>query len=810
MKRASAVLLFAALLGALALVGQPLWTPLLRDWAVDRGYRGMHRNVVQSRLGPQLAAAPMRILRSALSAGLPSLAIEIPADSFQKLMEKRAEALARGLLVQGSGDFVPASIHHGGRSTRVRLRLKGDLPDHFNHQSKWSFRVHVRGEDHIFGLRRFSLQHPRARAYHGEALVFETLRHMGVLAPRYFFVEATVNARHIGVMAVEEHFSRELLEANGRLDGVIVRFDESLLWETGVLVSELLNSPFYSYKNAPIDSFRTGQVARSGALSRQQAVAVGLLRGFVDGTLKPSEVFDAELMGRCLAVAELWGSYHVVNWRNVRFYLNPITLKLEPIGYDANLAVRYPVGTPIAARWEMIASMLRDPKIFAPYSKALRGLAVEIEHGNLLEKLRGIERGHLAGLHAEFFLLEEFPWEELRRRARFVRALGRLDLRGFAAKLRDFPSMQRASARASSLEHFPVLVHAHRVGDADAPVLEVANAVPRSVEIDSIQWISEVGQGSASFQPLVPLELPLVLPPTAHGALPRRERIAHRPPPDGARYSLRLSAKVRGEARRDEVTAQPYHAALDRHPIPESSVEEQLSLHRFLSVDRQQRTLSVAPGRWRVDRSLVVPPGFSLSVAQGTTLEFAPRAALISHGALRFRGTERAPVVLRGGPGEAVTWQGLVVLDARAPSSWTHVTVLDTTGIRRPGWELSAGATFHRSDLEMENCTFRGNRAEDALFIAHSGFRLKQTRIVDAVADGLAFWFSEGSVHGGSLQDIGSVGQGNGLEAWGSRIEIQGTQFRGVGGETFSVARGSEVSVDGEPIGARDVEVRRR
>jgi hypothetical protein len=158
------------------------------------------------------------------SATLPEILIDIKFKHIRKLQQKRDEALTRGLLINGPNDFVPASIRHGGRTTKVKVRLKGDLPDHLE-GSKWSFRIHVKGKEHIFGMRRFSIQNPQVRGFQGEVLFKETLRHVGVLAPRYFFVNVTLNGNSIGVMAVEEHFSKELLESNQRREGVIVSYD---------------------------------------------------------------------------------------------------------------------------------------------------------------------------------------------------------------------------------------------------------------------------------------------------------------------------------------------------------------------------------------------------------------------------------------------------------------------------------------------------------------------------------------------------------------------------------------------------------
>ena len=108
--------------------------------------------------------------------------------------------------------FLP-SIRYNNRSIKVKLRLKGDWTDHLEGK-KWSFRIHVKGKDQLFGMRRFSIQHPKVRGYYSEPLFMETLRHVGVLAPRYFFINVVINGDDLGIMALEEHFSKELLEFN--------------------------------------------------------------------------------------------------------------------------------------------------------------------------------------------------------------------------------------------------------------------------------------------------------------------------------------------------------------------------------------------------------------------------------------------------------------------------------------------------------------------------------------------------------------------------------------------------------------------
>src|SRR5262245_54949880 len=133
--------------------------------------------------------------------------VDIAFKRMQKLREKRDEAFRIGVLMNSDDDFVPASIRHGDRSIPVKLRLKGDWTDHLE-GDKWSLRIHTRKDDQLFGMRRFSIQNPATRGFQGEPILLAHLRREGVVVPRYLFVDVTVNGSDIGLMALEEHFSK--------------------------------------------------------------------------------------------------------------------------------------------------------------------------------------------------------------------------------------------------------------------------------------------------------------------------------------------------------------------------------------------------------------------------------------------------------------------------------------------------------------------------------------------------------------------------------------------------------------------------
>lgn len=748
---------------------------VVNKWAIDHGY-----GVFQKDVGRKEAVmmAPMNLLRPV---DIPKVVIDVKFKNMGKLRQQRSRAMKKGVLLQGDSDFVPASIRYGDENIKVKLRLKGDWTDHLK-GNKWSFRIHVKGKKQLFGMRRFSIQHPMTRGYQGEALINETLRHMGVIAPRYFFVDVVLNGDDIGIMAVEEHFSKELLEANSRRESVIIRFDESQYWEATAGPNKNVNSAFSSFRNAEIDAFGSSRIKKSATLSSLNATATGLLRSFVEGKLPASEVFDVELMGRFLAVEELWGTHHALIWHNQRYYLNPVTLKLEPIGFDASPQSQAAIGTEKIHNRPIVAALLKDPEIYSVYKAAIKQLATEILDGSLLDILKASERRHLPILQSEFFLLQPVDYDDLEARARHVLAT---------------ISEEAVVVPAASYKQYPRLIHAYIITDDKGSYLEVANAVPHEVEINSVQWVPKAtNTPPVEFRATSTIDLPMHLQPTMPLTLPEFRRIYYQPPPVPGEYSLQVQANILGQKQDYTTLAQPYHAPLLQHPIPKSTLSEQLSRHPFLYLGDNEAHLYVSEGHWQVNGSLIAPKGYPLTVPAGTTLQFDAASGMVINDALSIDGSAEKPVILEGMPveGHQGTWQGIVVLNAGSDSQISHATIRNTTGIDMPPWQLTGGTTFYQSNVDIDHTTFEGNQGEDALNIVSSRFFLKDIRILDTASDGFDADFTEGEIESGFFQYIGKAGGGDAVDISGSSVKITDTRIKDVNDKALSVGEGSDMT----------------
>ena len=792
--------------------------------SIDEGYRRLFLRdfgALRSRSQPEpgrLEALRHWALARARSS-VPELRIEIDPAQLQILSDKRVAARRKFHLFRSEGDLVPASIHYGGSEIKVRVRLKGDRIDHLN-SPKWSLRIEVRGDDQLFGMRRFSLQAPKTRFHHHEALYLDHLRREGILAPRYFFAEVMLNRRRLGLMAVEEHFSRELLESQGRREGVILRYDETDLWRGYQQRTDWVTADFAHRRNLPqppndydnwrtarVDSFRSRRVSRDRTQAAQSEFAVGALRGMSQNLLRPSQVLQVDRVAKLIALTELWGAWHPLRWHNLRFHLDPLTARIELIAFDGD--VDDAVGSDEfvfqkRGKMHLLRHLLRDPVIRSRYLQHLRHYLSDDYLGELEDFLSDRESEYLAVLRSEYPGLPRFDFESIRRRKELRKKLapGLFPLAGMEG---------RTSRRGHLPPPYSEVVYAYRVSEEGREHLELVNPLRVPVRVERLTV--ETGDEAGSRPPSPISGLPLTLQPS----WPERPAVVHR---------LRLPGElperaqaIRGVAtaldRSYELEAREYFPALRALPFRERvPLADLLERHPFVSW--KDGALRVAPGTWRVTQPLVVPPqleldagagasevvsGPPLILSPGVELQFGEGAFLLTHGPVHLMGTAEAPVVLSGVASRP--WQGISVLESGQPSRWTHFEVRDTGPARHWPWELTGGVTFYRSEVSLSDGAFRGSRAEDALNLVRARFVLERVEFSDAASDAVDSDFSSGEISHCAFSRVA----GDGADVMASQVQLADTSFDEIGDKAVSVGEASQLVASAVRIRGADIAV---
>ena len=370
----------------------------------------------------KLWSVPVRIARSVGSPqDLPTLVVDMNFDSYDAILDQRRMALQDGVHIPSNQDFVTATIRLSGSTVPVRMRLLAGPADHLGSDEKWGFEVRTRQSQQLAGMQRFYLLDPAANNWLNEWAFARVLEREGILAARYQFVHLILNGNNRGTYALQEGFDSELLTTQGRQEGVIVEFDANLLWESiahfhgdaqAAYADPVANLSATDFQYFEVDTFRDAAIARDPSLSAQRANAIGLLRALQSGRLGASDVFDVSQYGRFLALVDLWGATRATSLVNLRYYYNPTSARLEPIGFNGNA-----LGTD--ERLSLVATY-DDPALQAAYVREAMRISqpeyldtLQTELGPEFQRLRQVLRTEAGALGS--------PWDTLRSRQEQIR-----------------------------------------------------------------------------------------------------------------------------------------------------------------------------------------------------------------------------------------------------------------------------------------------------------------------------------------------------------------------------------------------------
>ena len=716
-----------------------------------------------------LVEAPRNYLHARLHAPrLQDLHFHLKFKDYERILAKREEAMHIGLLFTGKKDEVPATLEVDGRKMPVKMRLKGDWPDHFQ-TDKWSFRVRMRKGTQFGGMRRFSIQHPRARRYLGEWLFLNSMRREGILAPRYDFVRVTLNGDPKGIFAIEEHFAKELLESQERTEGPIAKFDEDPLWRQRELSHNRHGLGWFDldhldYRSAQVSFFSEGSLRRDPILHGEMEAARHLLEGFQRGTLSASEVFDLPRMARYLALCRVWGADHSLIWHNLRFYYNPHTTRLEPIAFDGepwgwnredmdrtDIIDGHQISMGLGGWYPWMRDFLADPRALALYMRDLWRFSDPAWSDSLLNEYGDELEKRLLALRLEWPRLEG-PVPALRRGQDFFRG-----------------KLQPLAAMTGEYED-----------TGDSLVIELASVCDLPLELTALRL------GDHSWEP----DAPLVLPSRRQAEEPHYRRL-----------SIPLSSPLAGA----EVTAiyrsygldgtrqeQPLRPVPGPFPTPAilppapSDPSAFARSRRWIRWDASAGELLVEAGDWTIDGDIILP-AVPTRIEAGVSLHMQAGTILLARARLDIDGTGKNPVRLLATAD--TTWGGIYLMDAPSASRWSHLEMRDTAGANRAGWLVTGGANVHGSEIEIVDSRFEGHRGEDAVHLIHTRAHLQKVIIGNCPSDALDGDFIEATLVDCSFHDVG----GDAIDISGSTVDATRIEALRIGDKAFSAGEDSHL-----------------
>lgn len=720
------------------------------------------------------------------------LHLRIDNSGMDQLREKRQEALQNGILETGDNDWVQGQFWEEEETPiPVEVRLKGDWLDHLR-GDKWSFRIECKDGGSWNRLVTFSLHTPAARYFLHEWLLHQVWDREDVLTTRYDFAELFLNGQSLGIYAYEEHFEKQLVEHRERREGPILKFSEAGFW-AGIkrqlqhhgFIRPLSGHTSMLWENAAVEAFGENGLFRDSLLRGQFLTAYERLDRFRRGDVTASALFDLDLLARYFAIVDLLQGYHGIVWHNQRFYYNPLTDLLEPIGFDGfgeqietaytflGEGALHPQG-PLAETF--FSYVFQDSAFVARYIHHLYRYTDPKYLQEIKQDLEGEWNRRLAYLQEEF--LEYQPtWRSFEEKAQYIHSL--------------ILPFDQYSLKAVAID---------RRGENLLVELHNTHVLPLRV----------TGYGASGTTPDVHLEDPPLLPASTPRRLLTQVRTT------GGRVNDWGKLKYLGEESRllqglplsDTLTvpagtqflffqlpglpevfrlAIPKADLADRNAdLPEITSPQVLKPHPAYEIDGTN--IYFHPGRHSIDREIFFPSGYTVHLSAGTELDLVKSARIISQSAVKCEGAPDLPVRFYSSDGAG---QGFLLMNEERMSSFQHTIFEGMQAAKHSSWQLTGAVSIYRSNVTFRGCIFQDMQSEDALNLIRSNFQMHDCLFRRNASDGLDSDFCKGKITNTRFRQMIN----DGLDLSGSVLQLSDCDFDQCGDKGISIGEESDVTV---------------
>lgn len=726
---------------------------------------------------------PSNIPSVQLYNGLDAIEITISKKGFEKIKNKRNDALSKGILISQDDDLINGSVRlNDGENQKTELRLKGDWTDHLKHENKWSYRLIMKGENTFKGMRKFSVQHPVVRNYLWEWFFNKAIKDHEIVGLRYSFADVTLHVKDttsikipMGIMAIEESFDKILIENNKKREGVIVGFDESLLWKDREkqrilgLESNSLSRDLHSIRNAQIKVFNENKVLSDPKLLKQFETAKDLLEGLRQGKYKPSDVFDTDKLSTFLALTNLFGGYHGLIWHNLRIYYNPITNKLEPISFDSNSGTRLTeiIEYPMTRNDSVLQKKVLEKLKVVSSSDFVSDLITR--YTKELDQLKG-------SLYTEYN--DDIDLDILTHNSNFIKK-----------------HLNQA-----------VLITADLVSyDRNHMKIEINNVSGQPITIESLLDIE--GRVLSTNKEVITvkeksstvIDFPLSRYFVNAFVSKKNKKGAFKYPKDVQK--LRISHYVKGIATKRNAPIAPFSKNQDLNKsITYYKKGKTQNFQEFSFIEKQEENILVfKEGSHEITKDLIIPAGYTIQISPGCMLDFKNEASLLSYATFISNGTKEKPIKFYSSDG---TGRGIFISNAAQQSQVRYSTFDNLSNPKSEIWEVSGAVNFHESEVIITNAVFSNNRCEDGLNIIRSSFTMTDTTFEGTQSD--AF---DGDFVTGTLERCTFINAGNdGIDVSGSELYIKDITIKNPSDKAISAGEnstitGQDIKVSGGEIG---------
>lgn len=751
--------------------------------------------------------------------------LNIDFETLNELNNRRQDFIKNELIDPDLNSWLSISINYKNNKYESKIRFKGRMTEtHLNptmRSENISYKIKIKKKEkgNILGMREFSLMDLRRRGYLLEWYARTFLKSEGLIYLDYKFVNLFINGKNHGIYAMDESISEATLTRNKRRDSVSVRIDNNfntgnidlsltnpsgyaafnndyvtgnidlLNEEIGDEYKELKNLEYFN-QNYPISLKNKIIINPSSKRLKNFNIAFNLLDNFRNGSLKTEEVFDIDQLAKGFAASDILDGWHGINWTNLSFYLNPISLKLEPIFQDWYNEGSVSTGNEKVQRniryldvynyGIFYRNIFASEKFIGKYVFYLEKYTEDKFLENFNKKIHNRFKVNLKTIYKSSPYYE-FPSELFNRKTKTIKNFlyhnDPLFLNLFSQS-KDINGYNNTLLEVGNKHVLPIYVSKVILKSFDGKILE------KSLDVK-----------------LKPRNLKKFTELKFDGAPVKYDLIGFKSPDFKNFKSISLEYNIIGSKKK--------FIKIISHPV-ESIERKKINLNNYLITNKDTSILInnnfiekidneyiMQKGTWIITSDLIIPDGKKLIIPPGNEIILANNAQILSKSAIIAKGTPQNKISIKsyspsftiGKKNRNLTYkikkklngisvehlsdkskpeikikppypgQCIIIFEAKEISIFENVDFDNLRNCEQGPIHSEGAFNVYKSKIKMKNINFNNNKfGDDGINFINSEFNLENIHLKNIYADGLDLDFSYGKIKNFSCYECANDG----------------------------------------------------
>ncbi len=720
----------------------------------------------------------------------PELKIDLRFKHLVELRKIRNDALVKNVILTEKKKYYPAKIYFNNIEYRADIKLKGVRTDHIYQDKQWSFKIKLKDNKFINGMKEFSITKFSSRQFPDSVFFSNYLKKYNFKTPNFFTFKIKFNGDNWGPMLVEEHYSKSYKERKNLRDVPIMTYSDGSFLEILSAYENIFNSDFpdnvgeflgltHHKRKILTQAFNLKRYIKKNDINSFNLISFA--KTIHEVSLIDENKFennfekflDIDQIALLIAQNLIWGEAHSLGDDNFRIYVDPFSEKIKyiPTDHMADMVEIRDLDSVIQLlnSFHHFSLLLNNSELRKKYLNYLNILEQDLPYQNQLINNVCVKyinycknRIKIENAKKNISFLKKHKLKIFQKDKKKIFNLSKLSSNELLSlkKVYDQFDYQDLSVRVF-----------------EDGVLEIYNLTPFDITIEEINIVDDyktLGKKCNDYN--------LVIKEKVKKSLDEKFKKISINLNNDFCVMQKVTIKTNSKNVKKKIST---YVESSKYKSDNYNTNDPEKITPFFEVKNNE--IVVNSKKIIIEEPIIIK-NKDLIIKEGVELVFKKNAYIyILDGNLKILGTKSYPVILKSFEDN---WGGIYVANSKK-SIINYTKIFNTDYFNHKNIMLTGGVNFYNSNIDILNSNLVSSKAEDSINFVNSNFNFYSTLISNTSSDGIDSDFSSGEIVDSELEKI----MGDGIDLSGSNILIRDTSLSLIGDKAISIGEKSNVKV---------------